>query len=174
MTKICQSCKVIKYYEGRTTVTQGKIINEHLDFPQVMFCVSSGFKSQVLLDEGLHKDFLSFAQFNTHYEDKILNDIEELWDNATYSSEEFAVTWTVYKGIVTISWYWRAGKYDIILLFLFSDDGSFLLADEKSGTKEAVNSYTNGKCWLWKPKLKAKGNLLTYIFYVQLPPNEWD
>ena len=71
---------------------------ETLDFPQIMFCTSQGFKSQVLTDMGLREDSLGFAQFITHYEDHNLTDIEGLWDNATYPAEEFAVTWTGNKG----------------------------------------------------------------------------
>ena len=73
---------------------------ETLDFPQVMFCTSQGFKDQVLTDIGLREDSLRFAQFINHYEDRNLPDIEGLWDNATYSAEEFAVTWTVLTGIL--------------------------------------------------------------------------
>ena len=52
---------------------------ETLDFPQIMFCTSQGFKAQVLTDMGLREDSLSFAQFITHQEDFNLTDIETLW-----------------------------------------------------------------------------------------------
>ena len=71
---------------------------ENMPFPQVMFCTSQGLKAQVLTDMGLREDSLSFAQFITHQEDFNLTDIETLWDNATYSAEEFAVTWITLKG----------------------------------------------------------------------------
>ena len=63
-----------------------------------MFCTSKGFKSPVLRDRGLTEDHLKVAQFITHSEDLNLTDIEKLWDNATYSADEFVVSWTVLEG----------------------------------------------------------------------------
>ena len=88
----------MKYIEGSRTQTIEKKILETLDFPQVLFCTSQGFKAQTLKDMGLREDSLSFGQFVTHYKDFNLTDIEGLWDNATYPAEDFAVTWTVFLG----------------------------------------------------------------------------
>ena len=71
---------------------------ENMPFPQVMVCTSQGFKSEVLTDIGLREDSLRFAQFITHTENHNITDIEGLWDNATHSSEDFSVTWTVITG----------------------------------------------------------------------------
>ena len=89
---------MVKYIEGSRTQTIEKKVMDTLDFPQVKFCTSQGFKSQILKDMGLREDSFSFGQFITHYKDFNLTDIEGLWDNATYSAEEFAVTWTVVMG----------------------------------------------------------------------------
>ena len=76
-----------------------------MDFPQLMFCTSGGFKSEVLTDAGLRDDSLQFGQFIKYSADRNLTDIRQLWDNATYSAEEFAVTWATLQG-KTVQTFW--------------------------------------------------------------------
>ena len=79
---------------------------ESMDFPQLIFCTSGGFKSEVLTDAGLRDESLKFAQFVTYWADRNLTDIQQLWYNATYSAEEFAVTWIALEGN-TVQSFWK-------------------------------------------------------------------
>ena len=73
--------------------------SESMDFPQVHICTSQGFRPNVLKDMGLKEDSMKFAQFTTYYESVSLGDIQEVWDNATYSTEEFGLAWMIIEGI---------------------------------------------------------------------------
>ena len=77
--------------------------SESMDFPQVHICTSQGFRPNVLKDMGLKEDSMKFAQFTTYYESVSLGDIQEVWDNATYSTDEFALTWMTIEGIVFVN-----------------------------------------------------------------------
>lgn len=75
--------------------------SESMDFPQVNFCTSQGFKPKVLTDMGLKETSMKFAQFDTYYANVNLGDIEDVWDNATYSIDEFVLTWLFVEGTVS-------------------------------------------------------------------------
>ena len=95
---------MVKFYNGKRTQIIEKLTSDSMDFPQVQFCTSQGFKPKVLTDMGLKESSLKLAQFTTYYENVNLGDIEEIWDNATYSMEEFALTWMLIEGMVLKSW----------------------------------------------------------------------
>ena len=90
---------MIKFYNGKRTQIIEKLTSDSMDFPQVLFCTSQGFKPNVLTDMGLKENSMKIAQFTTYYENIPLGDIEEIWNNATYSMEEFALTWMSIEGM---------------------------------------------------------------------------
>ena len=94
--------QIIKFIDGKRTQIVEKMTSDSMDFPQVLFCTSRGFKTNVLTDIGLKANSMKFAQFSTYYQNIDLGDIEEIWENATYSMEEFALTWIFIDGIILL------------------------------------------------------------------------
>ena len=94
--------QIVKFINKKRTQIVEKMTSDSMDFPQVQFCTSRGFKTNVLTDIGLKAHSMKFAQFTTYYENIDLGDIEEIWENATYSMEEFALTWMIVEGMVLL------------------------------------------------------------------------
>ena len=88
-----QILQVNKYIEGKTTQTWEKVPQKHLDFPQMTFCVLYQFKREALLDMGLPDDFLIAGnpKNSATLGNKSMPNIEEVWENATYSETEFNI-----------------------------------------------------------------------------------
>ena len=69
-----------------------------MEFPQLMICSQTGYKIDTLIEMGLPKNFLftmeprHVTQNNRHF------NAQSVWDNSTYSSNDFAITWMVLQG----------------------------------------------------------------------------
>ena len=141
---------------------------ESMDFPQLLFCTTGGFKSEVLIDAGLRDESLKLAQFVTYWADRNLTDIQQLWYNATYSAEEFAVTWIALEGNTQSSHSGNVYSKDL----LCSENGGSPIEDNRTAVMEETNSLANGKCWLWTSKLKGRKRFPDFNFFIETPPNE--
>ena len=76
--------------------------SNNVDLPQIVFCTREGFKKKVLLEMGLKENSFHVAQFRTYQKNKDLKDIKDIWDNATYSQDEFAIAWHTIEGLSNI------------------------------------------------------------------------
>ena len=88
-----QISQVDKYIKGKTTQTWEKVPQKLLDFPQMTFCVLYQFKKEALSDMGLPDDFLIAGnpKNSATLGNKSMPNIEEVWENATYSETEFNI-----------------------------------------------------------------------------------
>ena len=91
--------QVIKFHNGKRTQIIEKMTSNSMDFPQIEFCTSDGFKQDVLKRMGLMENSLRLGQFITYEENLELKDINDIWDNATYSLDEFVLTWLSIEGV---------------------------------------------------------------------------
>ena len=90
----------MKFYEGTTTQTQERVHSNNMEFPQLMICSQIGYKIDALTEMRLPKNVLNtfeprFSRGNNSY-----FDAQSVWDNGTYSSNDFAINWIVLQGKV--------------------------------------------------------------------------
>ena len=71
---------------------------EEMEVPQVVFCTKLPFKNDVLSRMGLTEDFLS-PMWKTYMEDLDIADLNQVWENATYSMNELSIKWMLMHGI---------------------------------------------------------------------------
>ena len=69
-----------------------------MEVPQVVFCTKLPFKNDVLSRMGLTEDFLS-PMWKTYMEDLDIADLNQVWENATYSMNELSIKWMLMHGI---------------------------------------------------------------------------
>ena len=88
----------MKFYEGTTTLTQERITSNDLQFPQIMICSQLGYKTDVVTEMGLPKDILNTLE--PHHFDGNNHDFDaqSVWDNVTYSANDFAINWVYVQG----------------------------------------------------------------------------
>ena len=95
--------KVIAFIEEKTTHIVEKTPMKEKDFPQVMFCPKTGFRSEELvkmeLAEGIPmaEDFLA-PHYMLYQSNFNLTDIDQIWENGTYQRNEFNVLWKIEDG----------------------------------------------------------------------------
>ena len=69
-----------------------------MKFPQLMICSQSGYKINDLTEMKLPKNILNTMQTRLKFENNYDFDAQNVWDNGTYSSNDFAINWLVIKG----------------------------------------------------------------------------
>ena len=69
-----------------------------MEVPQVVFCTKLPFKTDVLSRLGLTEDFLS-PMWKTYMEDLNIADLNQVWENATYSMNELSIKWMLIHGM---------------------------------------------------------------------------
>ena len=89
--------KVIKFYQGLTSVSVGLEPQEELEFPDVTFCLKSGWKEEALSEMGHGKDFMKIQMGNPFMNQKI-DDIDEIWEKSTHNWKELPVLWLTDTG----------------------------------------------------------------------------
>ena len=85
---------MIKFYLGKRIQTTDRETVEEIEVPKVVFCTQHSVKTDVLLNMGYEENFLR-TQFHTYMEDFTIPDINEVWENATYSMEELSINWSL-------------------------------------------------------------------------------
>ena len=88
--------QVIKYYEELTSVSIGREHREELEFPDVTFCIQSGWKEEALSKMGLSNDFMKVQV--DHFINQEIGDIDQIWDNSTHNWKKFPIYWTTDEG----------------------------------------------------------------------------
>ena len=92
------SYKVVKFYEGTTTQTQERVHSNNMEFPQLMICSQIGYKTDVLTEMGQPINILQTIEARNLIESNYDFDAQTVWDNGTYSLNDFAINWMVIKG----------------------------------------------------------------------------
>ena len=93
------TCKVEKFYEEATTQTQERIISRDLRFPQLMICLKIGYNIDALTKIGQPVNVLStLGQFGVIVENGYDLDALSVWENGTYSSNDFSISWLIFLG----------------------------------------------------------------------------
>ena len=95
-TTTTNSIQITKFVEGRTSQTKERIISNQMEFPELMICAQNGYKTDALADRELPEDFLQIRSRPT--EDNFDFDPESVWDEGTYSMNEFAISWVFIQG----------------------------------------------------------------------------
>ena len=88
---------MFKFYEEQTIQTTERKFEEELEVPQVVFCTQYPFKADVMKNMGLRQNFL-LVQPYTYLENINITDINDVWENGTYSMDELALGWLVMYG----------------------------------------------------------------------------
>ena len=90
--------KVEKFIEGTTTQTQERFISYDMEFPQLMICMQIGYKTDVLTEMELSKNFLNTLE-PRHWNEKNFDfDVQGVWDNGTYSENDIKLNWIAMQG----------------------------------------------------------------------------
>ena len=72
--------------------TTERSFEEELEVPQVTFCTKYPFKTDALTKVGLTEFFLLDAP-HTYMENIKITDVDEVWENGTYSMDELSIGW---------------------------------------------------------------------------------
>jgi hypothetical protein len=89
--------QVVKFYLGRVAQTVEKISNASLKFPHISFCSSEPFKLKELDRIGVPKSIFTYESHD-HSPGESFPELNETWQNATYSKDEFKITWRFFDG----------------------------------------------------------------------------
>ena len=92
------TCKVEKFYEEATTQTLERIISKELKFPQIMICLKIGYNIDALTKIGQPMYVLSAKGQDGVMVENDEFDALSVWDNGTYSSNEFSINWIILHG----------------------------------------------------------------------------
>ena len=89
--------RVAKFIQNRTTQLIEKESRVELDLPDVTFCADYGFKKEVFKELGMRVDMMkpNSGNYTTNFE---LQDIDDLWERATFSKEDLRIIWLIDDG----------------------------------------------------------------------------
>ena len=88
---------MIKFHEGLTSVSIGLEHQEELEFPDITFCITSGWKEEALSKMGLSIEFMK-PQMGSPLENQEIDDIDKIWEISTHNWKEFPVKWITDAG----------------------------------------------------------------------------
>ena len=69
-----------------------------MEVPQVVFCTKHPFKTDGLPNVGLTENFF-LPSLHTYTENMNITDVNDVWENGTYSMDEVSIGWTVMYGM---------------------------------------------------------------------------
>ena len=95
------SYKVVKFYEVTTTQTQERVHSIDMEFPQLMICSQIGYKTNVLTEMGQPINILQTLVPRKLTESNYDFDAQSVWDNGSYSLNDFGINWFVIQGKIT-------------------------------------------------------------------------
>ena len=87
--------ELTKFLEGSITTSLEKVNHKYLPLPLVVLCSSQRYKHDVLSDMGLPKNFLD--DHRATYLPGQFPDLNETWQKATWSRDDFAIYWQPYE-----------------------------------------------------------------------------
>ena len=70
-----------------------------MEVPQVVFCTKFPFKTDMMTEMGFREKFL-LVKPHTYLENKNITDLNDVWENGTYSMDELSIGWLVMYGNV--------------------------------------------------------------------------
>ena len=89
--------QVVKFFEEQTIQTTERRFEEELEVPQVVFCTKFPFKTDMMTEMGFREKFL-LVKPHTYLENKNITDLNDVWENGTYSMDELSIGWLVMYG----------------------------------------------------------------------------
>ena len=135
--------------EGKTSQTKERVASNEMAFPELMVCAQNGYKMDPLANIGLPEDILKIR--SRPLEENFEFDPESVWDEGTYSIDEFAINW----------------------VFLLAENATLSKWSDPAMAKvREINTMSKGKCLLWTTKVQAGGTYPVVGLYIKTPPNE--
>ena len=141
-----------------------------------MICSQLGYKSNVITEMGLPKNFLNTMEPKLMIENNYDFDAQHVWDNGTFSSNDLAINWFVIQGKETdLKFHYTITYNNSNVFFAHNVDATGTntkISDKAMVQLKEINTLTKGKCFLLTPRIKA-GKLYPALWlFMTTPPNE--
>ena len=103
-------------------------------------------------------------------------DAQNVWDNGTFSSNDFAINWLVKQGKETVLKFHSTIAYNNSnVLFAYNADATGTNSEMNNAAMvqlKEINTLTKGKCFLLTPQIKAGKLYPALLLFMTTPPNE--